>query len=95
MTMRFRFTIRDLLWLTLVVAIVTGRLSSDHVIRREHGREFNSLRQALVEARARAIAWGNRKQDAAIIDRRHDWTNAKAALDRARGTFADGQLVGT
>ena len=62
MTMPLRFTIRDLLWLTLVVAIVTGWLSSDHVIRKEHAREFNSLRQELVEARARAIAWGNREE---------------------------------
>jgi len=60
--MRFRFTIRDLLWLTLVVALAVGwwvdrarlavRLETDAgkitELRRQSAVEFNELRQEIL-----------------------------------------------
>ena len=42
---RFRFTIRDLLWLTLVVAMGVGWRLDRRAIERQSAVEFNALRE--------------------------------------------------
>jgi hypothetical protein len=54
--MRFRFTIRDLLWLTLVVALGVGWWIDRRSIQRQSATEFNALRQDFITVRDRAVS---------------------------------------
>ena len=53
--MRFRFTIRDLLWLTLVVGMAVGWWVDRGSIQRQSAIEFNALRQDFITVRDRAV----------------------------------------
>jgi len=48
--MKLRFTIRDLLWLTLVAALIVGWWVDRRSIQRQSAIEFNALRQTLIES---------------------------------------------
>ena len=43
--MRIRFSIRDLLWLTLVVALIVGWWIDRRAIQWQSANEFNALRE--------------------------------------------------
>jgi len=47
--MRLRFTIRDLLWLTLVVALAVGWWIDRRAIQRQSAVELNALRHELIK----------------------------------------------
>jgi hypothetical protein len=47
--MRLRFTIRDLLWLAVVVALAVGWWVDRRSIQRQSAIEFNEFRQAVVD----------------------------------------------
>jgi len=44
----FRFTIRDLLWLTLVVALIVGWWVDRRAIQRQSAIEFNDMRRDFI-----------------------------------------------
>src|SRR5262245_27051758 len=47
---RLRFSIRDLLWLTVVVAILLAWRVDNRAIQRQCAIEFNALREELIDA---------------------------------------------
>jgi hypothetical protein len=47
--MKLSFTIRDLLWLTLVVALSVGWLVDNRANQRQSAKEFNALRQRIMD----------------------------------------------
>jgi len=53
--MKFRFTTRDMFWLVLVVAMACGWWGTYRDVCRDYNREYNSLRQDLIDARNKAL----------------------------------------
>jgi hypothetical protein len=57
--MRLRFTTRDLLWLTLVVALAIGWWVDRRSIQRQSAIEFNEFRQEVVNHENQyVLRWG-------------------------------------
>jgi hypothetical protein len=53
--MPFRFTIRDLFWLTLVIALVVAWWLDRRSLPRQSATEFNALRERLIDASNRIV----------------------------------------
>ena len=62
MTIRFRFTIRDLLWLTALAAVCVGWWVDRRSVQRQSAIEFNKFRQEVVghekQVSVTAACWG-------------------------------------
>ena len=53
--MRFRFTIRDLLWLTALIAMGMAWWLDHRAIQRQSANEFNALREDFSRLRGQVI----------------------------------------